>query len=151
MAPLHIQPGDGEHLVFPGAIELTILIPGSATDGAFAIFEDMVQPRVGPPRHIHKSQDEVFSVLDGIFDIEIAGELFHARTGDMAFVPRGTVHAFKNVGNRPGRLRYTFTPAGNAEAMFREFFAAAEVDELTPERMSDIAARYDQAFVGAPL
>lgn len=149
--PMHVQPGDGERLVFAGAIELTILIPRSATGGAFAIFEDLVHPGVGPPRHIHNTQDEVFFVLDGSFDIEIAGERVSANTGDIAFVPRGTVHAFKNVGSGSGRLRYTFTPAGDAEAMFRAFFAAAEAGELTPDSMSEIAAHYDQTFVGPPL
>ena len=148
---MHVRPGDGERLIFPGAIELTILIPGSATGGAFAIFEDVVHPSVGPPRHIHNTQDEVFFVLDGSFDIEIAGERLSAKAGDIAFIPRGTVHAFKNVGSGQGRLRYTFTPAGDAESMFRAFFATAEADELTLESMSEIAAQYNQSFVGPPL
>ena len=151
MKPMHIRDGDGERLVFSDAIELTILVPGSATNGSFAIFEDIVQPGVGPPRHVHKSQDEVFFVLDGSFDIEIGGQLFSAVPGDVACVPRGSVHAFKNVGSKRGRLRYTFTPAGDTETMFRAFFDAAQNDELTPEQMVDIASKYDQAFVGPPL
>ena len=149
--PLHIRDGDGERLAFPGAIELTISVPASATDGALAIYEDVVQPDVGPPRHIHHKQDEVFFVLDGTFDIEIDGELFRAQAGDIAYVPRGTVHAFKNTGAQPGRLRYTFTPAGETEAMFRAFFAAMQSGELSPERMADIASSYGQEFVGEPL
>ena len=151
MKPMHVSDGDGERMVFPGAIELTILVPGSASDGAFAIFEDIVQPGVGPPRHLHRSQDEVFFVLDGDFDIEIAGKLFRASGGDIAFVPRGAVHAFKNVGSGPGRLRYTFTPAGDIEAMFRAFFDADQAGNLAPERMAEIATRYDQEFVGPTL
>ena len=151
MKPMHIRDGTGERLVFPGAIELTILIPGSATDGAFAVYEDVEQPGVGPPRHIHNSQDEVFFVLEGAFEIEIAGQLFSAHSGDVALVPRGQVHAFKNVGNEPGRLRYTFTPAGGTEAMFRAFFEAARNEQLTPEMMAEIAKKYDQVFVGPPL
>jgi len=151
MQPIHVRSGEGERLVFPGAIELTILVPGSASDGAFAIYEDIVQPGVGPPRHVHRSQDEVFFVLDGKFDIEIDGQLSRAASGDVAYVPRGAVHAFKNVGSEPGRLRYTFTPAGDTEAMFRAFFDAAQADNLAPERMAEIAARYDQEFVGPTL
>ena len=87
MKPMHVCDGEGERLVFPGAIELTILVPGSASDGAFAIYEDIVQPGVGPPRHVHRSQDEVFFVLDGKFDIEIDGQLSRAASGDVAYVP----------------------------------------------------------------
>ena len=151
MKPIHVRDGEGERLVFPGAIELTILVPGSVSDGAFAIFEDIVQPGVVPPRHIHRWQDEVFFVLAGNFDIEIAGQLSHATAGDVAYVPRGAVHAFKNVGSEPGRLRYTFTPAGDSEAMFRAFYDAAQIGELAPERMAEIAKRYDQEFVGPTL
>ena len=149
--PMHVRPGEGERFVFLGDIELTILIPGAATDGAFAIFEDLVQPGIGPPRHVHHNQDEVFFVIDGSFDIEVAGERVSAKEGDIAFVPRGAIHAFKNIGSQPGRLRYTFTPAGESEAMFRAFFDANQANELTPERMSEIAARFDQTFVGPPL
>ena len=52
---------------------------------------------------------------------------------------------------KAGYLRYTFTPAGDTEAMFRAFFDAAQSDELVPERMAEIAARYDQEFVGPTL
>ncbi len=104
MKPFHVRDGEGERLEFPGAIELTILVPGSASDGAFAIFEDVVQLGVGSPRHIHRSQDEVFFVLDGSFDIEMDGQLFHASAGDIAYVPGSSVHAFTNVRSEPGRL-----------------------------------------------
>ena len=151
MRPMHVRDGKGERLVFPGAIELTILVPGSASDGAFAIYEDIVQPGVGPPRHIHKLQDEVFFVLDGSFDIEVDGRLSNASAGDVAYVPRGSVHAFKNVGNASGCLRYIFTPAGDTEAMFRAFFDAAQKDKLEPDRMAEIAARFGQEIVGPTL
>lgn len=151
MKPMHVRDGIGERLIFPGAIELTILVPGSASNGAFAIYEDVVQAGVGPPRHIHHSQDEVFFVLDGSFDIEVDGRLSNAIPGDVAYVPRGSVHAFKNVGNAAGRLRYIFTPAGDTEAMFRAFFDAAQKDELEPDRMAEIAVRFDQEIVGPTL
>ena len=148
---LHVRGDEAERLVFPGEIELTVLVPGAATDGAFAVFEDVVQPGIGPPRHIHDQQDEVFFVLEGRFDIEISGQLVHAQPGDVAYVPRGAVHAFKNVGSEPGRLRYTFTPAGNTEAMFRELHRAAESESLSPEQFEKIAAAHGQTMVGPTL
>ncbi len=151
MKPIHFRDGDGERFVFPDAIELTILIPGSATAGAFANYEENVQPRIGLPRHIHTKQEEVFFVCDGNFDIEIDGQLLHAKVGDIAFVPRGTVHAFKNVGRDPGRLRYTFTPAGNTEAMFHAFYEAVQGGQFTQQQMTEIAGRHDQIIVGPPL
>ena len=105
--PLHVAESGGERLVFPdGAIELVIKIPGNATNGAFAVFEDVkcsigrvagnfddkfngtatngafavfedvVRPGAGPARHVHRDQEETFFVLDGRFDFEIDGTLF---------------------------------------------------------------------------
>ena len=150
--PLHVSEPGGERLVFPdGAIELVIKIPGAATDGAFAVFEDVVRPGAGPARHLHRDQDETFFVEDGRFDFEIEGTLIHAGPGDIAFVPKGVVHAFKNVGADHGRLRFMFTPAGESEAMFRAFLAAAHKRPLTLETMNEIAMNYGQTFVGPPL
>ena len=151
MKPVHVTDGGGERLSFPGQIELSILVPGEASDGAFAIFEDIVEPGIGPPRHIHHVQDEVFVVLEGEFNIEVAGVLYSARPGDVAYVPRGAVHAFKNVGGSRGRLRYTFTPAGGSEDMFREFFEASTSGGLDADAMAEIAGKYDTEIVGPTL
>ncbi len=150
--PLHVSEADGERLVFPdGAIELVIKICGAATDGALAVFEDAVRPGAGPARHFHRDQAETFFVIDGRFDFEIDGRLMHAGPGDIAFVPNGAVHAFKNVGRRHGRLRFMFTPAGESEAMFRAFHAAAMKQPLSLDVMNDIAVNYGQIVVGPPL
>ena len=141
-----------EVLDFPGAITLRILLTGEDTGGVQEVFEDIVQPDVGPPRHIHRDQDETFFFLEGQFDVEVGGVLHHMSPGDVAFIPRGTVHAFKNVGGTVGRLRYVFTPALKMEAMFRAFHAETESSEtLTAEAMAEIADRHGQTMVGPPL
>ena len=71
--------------------------------------------------------------------------------GDVAFVPRGTVHAFKNVGQTQGRLRYVFSPALTIEEMFRAFFSAQQDGGLSEEVMAEISFEYGQEFVGPPL
>ncbi|HSG96332.1 MAG TPA: cupin domain-containing protein [Afifellaceae bacterium] len=150
--PVHVTRADGERLVFPdGAIELVVKISGAETGGAFSVFEDAVRPGAGPARHFHRDQEETFFVMDGQFDFEIDGTLFHSGPGDIAVVPRGAVHAFKNVGRDHGWLRYMFTPAGQSETMFRAFHAAALKQPLTTEIMSEIAVNYGQTFVGPPL
>ncbi|MEL7251720.1 MAG: cupin domain-containing protein [Bacteroidota bacterium] len=124
---------------------------GTQTDGQQAIFEDIVQPGIGPGRHIHHHQDEIFFFLEGEFIAEVAGELHECKLGDVVLIPKGTVHAFKNVGTTPGRLHYVFFPAKSIEAMFREMYAVLETGELTFEGMSNIALQHGQEFVGPPL
>ena len=151
MIPVHSAYDDAEAFDFPGAITLRILLSGDQTGGTVAVFEDIVQPGVGPGRHIHHGQDETFFFLEGSFDVEVAGILHHMRPGDVAFIPRETVHAFKNVGDTPGRLRYVFSPALRMEAMFRAFHAAQRTAQITEEVMRQIATDHGQSFVGPPL
>jgi len=107
----HTDYKSSETFDFPGAITLRILLTGEDTDGAQEVFEDIVQPGVGPGRHIHHDQDETFFFLEGDFIVEIDGVVHEMSPGDVAFIPRGSVHAFKNVGSAEGRLRYIFSPA----------------------------------------
>ena len=151
MRPVQTRYTDVEALEFPGIITLRVLLSGARTDGSHAIFEDVVEPGVGPGRHVHHGQDETFFFLEGAFDVEIGGVLYHMEPGDVGFVPRETVHAFKNVGATKGRLRYMFSPALRAEDMFRAFYAAQESGGLTPAAMEEIAAQHGQSFVGDPL
>lgn len=147
----HTRFATSETFDFPGAITLRILLTGDQTDGAQEVFEDIVQPGVGPGRHIHHDQDETFFFLEGDFIVEIDGVVHEMSPGDVAFIPRGSVHAFKNVGETEGRLRFIFSPALKMEAMFRAFHKATEDGEITETKMSEIASAHGQTFVGPPL
>ncbi|MEQ8336191.1 MAG: cupin domain-containing protein [Cyclobacteriaceae bacterium] len=151
MLPVHSQYNSAETIVFPDAITLKILLSGNHTDGSLAIFEDIVEPGVGPGRHIHHHQDETFFFLEGEFIAEVDGKMYAFKPGDIAFIPRGTVHAFKNAGDKPGKLRYIFSPAKTIEEMFRDFFHAMKAGELTMEKMAEISIKHGQEFVGPPL
>jgi len=127
-------------------------LSSSDTDGLQAVFEDIVEPGLGPGRHIHHQQDETFLFLEGTFDVEIDGQLYNMSVGDTAFIPKGTIHAWKNVGNGVGRLRYIFSPALNIEDMFRDISSANELGGMTDELMQKLAQDYpEQETVGPPL
>lgn len=111
-------PGSGERLWIAGD---TLWIKATAADtgGAFTLIEVLAAPGGGPPPHIHANEDETFYVLDGAFDLLVGDRVVRAMPGAHAFVPRGTVHRFTCVGDRPGRLLIVFTPGG-LEGFFRE-------------------------------
>ena len=151
MNPIHSKYSSVETLIFPDAITLKILLTGKQTSGKQAIFEDIVEPGIGPGRHIHYNQDETFFFLEGDFIAEVDGKMFQFKPGDVAFIPKGTVHAFKNVGKNIGRLRYIFSPADTIEEMFREMYSVLQIGDLTFEKMSEISKKHGQEFVGPPL
>lgn len=152
MKPILRSYASAESLDLFDGMTLKILLRGAETDGAQAVFEDIVEPGLGPGRHIHHEQDETFIFLEGTFDVEIDGDLYRVTAGDVALVPKGSVHTWKNVGGTRGRLRYIFTPALNIEAMFREIHEIRQAGELAEAMAERIAATYpEQESVGPPL
>jgi hypothetical protein len=71
------------------------------------------------------------------------------QTGSFVFVPRGTPHAFQNVGDTPARLLVMFTPSG-MERFFDEF-SALPPDAVVPEAFGRIGSRVGMDVVGPPL
>jgi quercetin dioxygenase-like cupin family protein len=110
--------GEGERIWIVGDT-MTLKATAPATDGRLLLLENLTAPGGGPPPHIHTREDEFFYVLDGTFEIRIGDDLHTLGAGGFAFVPRGTVHNFRNTGERPARILVGFTPAG-MEGFFRE-------------------------------
>ena len=66
----------------------------------------------GPPPHVHEFEDEIIYIVSGEFIVHIDGEDFPVKTGDTAFIPRGTLHTVINpIENNPGTLITLFQPA----------------------------------------
>ena len=152
MKPIHNRYDSVESLHLFEGMTLKILLSASDTNGLQAVFEDIVEPGVGPGRHIHHKQDETFIFLEGTFDVEIDGQRYRMAAGDIAFIPKGKTHGWKNVGDGIGRLRYIFSPALNIEQMFRDIHSAHELGGMTDELMQKLAKDYpDQETVGPPL
>lgn len=90
----------------------TFKITGEETNGAFTIMDQIIQPQGGPPPHIHRREDEAFYVLEGKFAFLCGDKQTIFDTGAFVYIPKGTLHTFKNIGSKPGRLLVTVTPAG---------------------------------------
>ena len=64
--PITIDNGFGEELTFVGP---------DVKDGIECMIADnLVQPRSGPPMHVHHKQHEEITILDGYMATQIAGE-----------------------------------------------------------------------------
>jgi quercetin dioxygenase-like cupin family protein len=142
--PFNLDPQAGERIWITGD---TVIIRATSaeTGGAYTMIEAIASPGNGPPAHIHKNEDETLYVLDGEFEI-LNGEehLMSAKPGALAFVPRGTVHRFRCVGDRTGRILLIYTPGG-IEGFFRESGRPAVVDGPAPSLDSAEIARSDKA------
>ena len=128
-------------------LDIHCIISGAETNGAVAVFEEIVAAGHGPPLHTHRNQTEIFHIIDGNFVFSVDGELFELGAGGSAVVPKGAIHAFRNIGEVAGRIHFELLPAGRAEESFERL-----LDRDTPiEDLPAFFDEYDMDLVGPPL
>jgi quercetin dioxygenase-like cupin family protein len=142
--------GEGRPVHVLGA-DLTIKISSRDTNGAFAVFEGHTQPLEGPPLHRHRDQDEWWYIVEGEYRFEVDGEEIYASAGATVFAPRGSRHAFQNVGNEPGWTITTVVPGG-VDLFFEDLEKAVPRGAAPdPAKIRAVFERHGQELLGPPL
>ncbi len=150
--PLFAGQGDGERIAVEGlGIAMRVLVTRAATGGEFCLIEERTAPGAGPPLHVHPRQTELFVVLEGEYEFVIGEKRFHAGPGDVALVPPGAPHTFRNAGATPGRFVFMLTPAIEGEGFFRGFAELASHGVRDPEELNRFGAPLGTEIVGPPL
>ena len=130
MNPILTPFGGGKQVNVLG-IPIFIRLHGRDTGGVLSVVESIDLPGGGPPPHVHYREDETFQILEGDFEFSVGDQKIIAKQGATVFAPRGIPHTYRYLGQKPGRLMCTITPAG-----FEEFFE--EIGALTPQQQQDI-------------
>lgn len=123
----------------------TTRLPSAATGGALGMTELRVPPGAETPLHLHRNEDEILHVLEGDFRFWCGEWERSAGAGATVVLPRGVVHAFRNVGKAPGRMLEIAAPGG-----FEKFFeqcGAQRPDTTQAERLA-LGAKYGVEIVG---
>jgi len=128
--PRFVPAGTGPAYWGPGD-QITFLLTGEQTGGAFFIAEVSVPPGGGPPPHIHRREEETFYVQQGTLTIQVGGKTLQASPGDCVYLPRGITHCFRNTGNVNAKFLVVVTPAG-LENFFEEAFQPAADRSAAP-------------------
>ena len=139
-----VRAGEGPEIDVIGDT-MTFKLTGADTGGQFALIAQANAPGTGIPMHVHDHEDEVFRVISGTLLLQVAGEVFDLRAGDVAFCPRGIPHAWRVTGEEMARVDLSIFPAG-LEHMF-EAIAAHEPGPPAPETVAAICGRYGVRFV----
>ena len=132
--PLYVPGGSGPAWWGPGD-QITFLLTGEQTGGAFFIAEVSVAPGGGPPPHIHRREEETFYMLQGTMTVQVGGKTLQASPGDCVYLPRGIMHCFKNTGAVDAKFLAVVTPAG-LENFFAEAFQPAGDRSATPPMLA---------------
>ena len=116
----HVLPGEGRSLWVLGEL-VTYKTTSEQTGGAYSLFEVTTQPGSGALPHVQHREDESFYVLEGEYEfLDDAGGTTRVGAGSLIYVPRGNLHAHKNVGTTTGRMLLSQTPGGLHERFFEE-------------------------------
>lgn len=145
--PVFQRPGEGRASDNPLGVQLVFKVRGEQTDGTLTAFENLVASGDGPPLHTHANEDEAIYVLEGKVRFKLGDEIQTWPTGSYVFIPRGTPHAWQNVGDGPARMLFHFTPSG----MERFFDGFAALATPGPAALEEVGAEVGVAVVGPPL
>lgn len=88
---------------------------GESDDGSVGMNFILPAGAVAPPPHVHPTQTESFKVVDGPFELMVAGEWRTLQNGETASVPPGVVHTFRNRTGTTLVVHSTHSPAGRFE------------------------------------
>ncbi len=146
----HVRPAEGRRSLRVFGELVTCKVTSDQTGGAYSLFEVTTRPGTGPPPHVHHREDESFYVLEGEYEFLVDGRTFKVEAGSLLYVPRGALHAHKNVGKGVGRMLLTQTPGGLYELFFEEIgkpvdgdrVALVFEDQHAAERIVEVAATY---------
>lgn len=110
------------------------------TGGGVAVFEEVIPPGGDTPLHIHRTSDEVIYVVSGEFAFRLGEDSRRVSAGSWVFIPRGSVHGWRNVGTSDARMFFIFTPGTGAtafEEMRLQEVTLPEIDPVTREAIFD--------------
>lgn len=127
-------------------VAITGKILSEDTDGAYSVIMTETPPKEGPPKHVHKHEDELFYVLKGTYEFYCGDTTIVAKKGDMVRLPRGIPHHFKNTDSITGITMNTITPGG-FENFFDDIAAIARKRKPNRQEVDSIAKNYGMTFI----
>src|SRR2546426_5551008 len=148
-----------DHLWF---LDTLIRVRIGHTDGpdGISVLEHRAPYKDSPPLHVHKTEDEIFHILDGKVRLRIEGVEPICGPGDTALATKGTPHTYR-IESANGARWLTITVRGDFERFVRAMGRPAARLELppssgapTPEAQAALASSASQfgiEIVGPPL
>jgi mannose-6-phosphate isomerase-like protein (cupin superfamily) len=139
-----------EHVptIKPFGIDVKVLLSTEATGGALSVLLGWHKPGEEPPDHVHYGQEEIFFIVDGTYELTIGGQTSTVGPGTIVFLPRNTVHRFRNVGEKTASMLDWSLPGGQ-DHYFRAISELSAGGGFTGEKAMDISKKFDTNFPDA--
>jgi mannose-6-phosphate isomerase-like protein (cupin superfamily) len=139
-----------EHVptIKPFGIDVKVLLSSDATGGALSVLLGWHKPGEGPPDHVHYGQEDIFFIVDGTYELTIGGQTSTVGPGTIVFLPRNTVHRFRNVGEKTASMLDWSLPGGQ-DHYFRAISELSAGGGFTGEKAMAISKKFDTNFPDA--
>ena len=143
-------------------LDSLVTIRVSMSDGAdcISVLEHRMPYGSSAPFHLHRTEDEVFHVLEGKFRVRVQDQEHRLDAGDVLLAPKGVPHTYRVESAREGRC-LTITARGDFERFVRAVSRPAARPELPEsagppsadaiQALRATAAKYGIELVGPPL
>ncbi|NMH27057.1 cupin domain-containing protein [Flavobacterium silvaticum] len=101
-----------KEIIKVGQLEIRFLLDSKDTNGTMSLFEFLVPAGAKVPLpHYHEAFDEAAYVLEGTMTFIIDGKTVDVGPGESCFIPKGIVHGFDNLTDKPSKALSVLTPA----------------------------------------
>jgi quercetin dioxygenase-like cupin family protein len=118
--------------------------PKLLSDNAF-VWHAVIPDGTFVPPHIHTTQDEWITVIDGDLEIEFGPVKHAAGPGDTVRMPRNEAHGIFNRSGKTATCVFGVAPAGRLYELF------TKLDNVTdPGELVRISAEHDVDFLPPP-
>jgi quercetin dioxygenase-like cupin family protein len=140
----------------------SVSIRVSQADGqdGVSILEHRLAYGDSPPLHLHRTEDEIFHIMEGEFCLKVGDREHRAGPGTIMLVPKNIPHTYRVESLEGGRL-LTVTACGDFERFVRALSRPAERPGMpehagapSPEAIQALtttAAQYGIEILGPPL
>jgi quercetin dioxygenase-like cupin family protein len=108
LRPYVLKPGEGWTYRF--GLDFTVKSREAGPANGAAVLEYVTRQGEEPPRHTHRTEDEMFYVLAGEVAFHCGEETFEVATGGFIFLPRGIPHGYTLRSEGPVRLLVITSP-----------------------------------------
>jgi mannose-6-phosphate isomerase-like protein (cupin superfamily) len=126
---------------------MRFIASGAQTNKDYGLFEYAIPGNTGGAApHYHRTFSETFYLLDGELEVLNGTDWVTAGPGDLVYVPRDSVHGFRNSRAEPARFLILFTPGVVAREGYFDAVAARRIAgiELSDAEKDAFAAQFDQ-------
>jgi quercetin dioxygenase-like cupin family protein len=108
MRPYALKAGEG--WIYRFGIDFTVKASEVRKGSGVAVLEYSTKKGEEPGDHTHKTEDEMFYVLEGAITFRCGSETFDLKSGDFMYLPHGIQHGYTIISDEPVQLLVITAP-----------------------------------------